>query len=75
MNPSHPSASLFGVFGPLAEQRAIRKPGAGRLCSLSAKDAQRNSKFALPRLHCDVSKQQVAGLPQRATQMLQLDAG
>ena len=50
-----------------------RLPWSGRrLCSFSAKDARRNRDSAVPDLLCDVSKQQVARLRQRATQMLQL---
>ena len=61
----------------------VKRPGIGtvderlpwsgcRLCSLSAKDARRNRDSAVPDLLCDVSKQQLAVLRERATQLLQL---
>ena len=44
----------------------------GPLCSLPAKDARRNRDSAAPDLLCDVSKQQLAALRERATQLQQL---
>ena len=43
-----------------------------RLCSLPAKDARRNRDSAVLDLLYDVSKQQLAVLSERATQLLQL---
>ena len=43
-----------------------------RLCSLPAKDARGNRDSAVPDLLCGLSKQQLAVLSERATQLLQL---
>jgi hypothetical protein len=43
-----------------------------RLCSLPAKDARGNRDSAVPDPLCDVSKQQLAVVRKRATQLLQL---
>ena len=43
-----------------------------RSCSLPAKDARRNRDSAVPDLLCGVSKQQLAVLSEKATQLLQL---
>jgi len=56
-------------MGPVANERL---PWSGCcLCSFSAKDARWNWDSAVPDLLCDVSKQQLAVLRERATQMLQ----
>ncbi len=58
-----------------AVNRTTTRPPAGvrfcRLYSFFAKDTQRNAAFAIPDLLCDVWKQQVAGLREKATQLLQ----
>jgi hypothetical protein len=59
--------------GPETDLCGERLSWSGRrLCPFSAKDARRKREFAVPDLLPDVSKQQVAGLRQTATQVLQL---
>ena len=76
--PATIEQTVCGHFGHLAKRSNNRvftlghKWSGRRLCSLSAKDARRNRDSAVPDLLCDVSKQQLAVLRERATQLLQL---